>query len=344
MENRSPYVLIGAAMILFIVSLVGFIVWKLREGDQTSYAYYVILFSGDVQGLGVDSPVYYRGLRVGRVQDIELTSRRDVQRSTGRERLTEKIEVTVAVDWHIDIRERSYAVFEKPFVAGAAYVQIVGRLESDEVKPKKRLGDKPYPEIREGASFLQATSTSAQELLTKASVTVDRLNALLSEENIASLSDSLRNLSTVTGSLAKQDAAIQSALSQLPSAVGDFHQTFDKLNKLSDSLSLMAMELGPQDAATRKALAGKNRGELAKTIDEARAALANVNGAANELNKLLAASRQPMQQFSQTGLAELSLTLRELRELTANLNIIATKLERDPAGFVFSGKQGYTPK
>jgi len=344
MENRSPYVLIGAAMILFIVSLVGFIVWKLREGDQTSYAYYVILFSGDVQGLGVDSPVYYRGLRVGRVQDIELTSRRDLQRSTGRERLTEKIEVTVAVDSHIDIRERSYAVFEKPFVAGAAYIQIVGRLESDEVKPKKRLGDKPYPEIREGASFLQATSTSAQELLTKASMTVDRLNTLLSEENIASLSDSLRNLSTVTGSLAKQDAAIQSALSQLPGAVADIHQTFDKLNKLSDSLSLMAMELGPQDAATRKALVGKNRGELAKTVDEARAALANVNGAANELNKLLAASRQPMQQFSQTGLAELSLTLRELRELTANLNIIATKLERDPAGFVFSGKQGYTPK
>jgi phospholipid/cholesterol/gamma-HCH transport system substrate-binding protein len=344
MENRSPYVLIGAAMILFIVSLVGFIVWKLREGDQTSYAYYVILFSGDVQGLGVDSPVYYRGLRVGRVQDIELTSRRDLQRSTGRERLTEKIEVTVAVDSHIDIRERSYAVFEKPFVAGAAYIQIVGRLESDEVKPKKKLGDKPYPEIREGASFLQATSTSAQELLTKASMTVDRLNTLLSEENIASLSDSLRNLSTVTGSLAKQDAAIQSALSQLPGAVADIHQTFDKLNKLSDSLSLMAMELGPQDAATRKALAGKNRGDLAKTVDEARAALANVNGAANELNKLLAASRQPMQQFSQTGLAELSLTLRELRELTANLNIIATKLERDPAGFVFSGKQGYTPK
>ena len=36
--------------------------------------------------------------------------------------------------------------------------------------------------------------------------------------------------------------------------------------------------------------------------------------------------------------------IRELRQLTANLNIIATKLERDPAGFVFSGKQGYTPK
>jgi hypothetical protein len=36
-------------------------------------------------------------------------------------------------------------------------VQIVGRVDVDEVKPKKKLNDKPYPEIREGASFLQVT-------------------------------------------------------------------------------------------------------------------------------------------------------------------------------------------
>src|SRR5580692_8827434 len=164
MENKSPYVLIGAAMMVFIAAIVGFVIWKLRAGDQTSYAYYDILFSGDVQGLTKDSPVFYRGLRVGRVQDISLTSRVDTQRSTGRERLSEKIEVTVAVASNIDIRERSYAVFEKPFIAGAAFVQIVGRGDVDQVKPKKKLGEPPYPESREGASFLQVTSTSAQEL------------------------------------------------------------------------------------------------------------------------------------------------------------------------------------
>src|SRR6185436_16279282 len=173
MENKSPYVLIGAAVLVFIAALAGFIVWKLRAGDDTSYAYYVIMFSGDVQGLTVDSPVFYRGLRVGRVHAITLAERKDIQRSTGRERLSEKVEVTVAVNWDIDIRERSYAVFEKPFIAGASYVQIVGRVEVDEIKPKKKLGQKPYPEIREGASFLQATSMSAPELLTMAGVTVD---------------------------------------------------------------------------------------------------------------------------------------------------------------------------
>ena len=131
MERKSPYVLVGAAMIVFIAAVAGFVIWKLRAGDRTSYA--------------------YRGLRVGRVHSIQLTARTDTQRSTGRERLTEKIEVTVAVDWNIDIRERSYAVFEKPFIAGAPFIQIVGRLDVDQVKPKKKLGQTPYPEIREGA-------------------------------------------------------------------------------------------------------------------------------------------------------------------------------------------------
>ena len=234
MERKSPYVLVGAAMIVFIAAVAGFVIWKLRAGDRTAYAYYVILFSGDVQGLTNDLPVFYRGLRVGRVNSIQLTSRVDTQRSTGRERLTEKIEVTVAVDWNIDIRERSYAVFEKPFIAGAPFIQIVGRLDVDQVKPKKRLGQTPYPEIREGASFLQATSTSAQELLTKAGVTVDRLNELLSPDNVGAVSDTLRNLSTTTTGLAKQDAAIQATLAELPGAVAEFRKTFDKLNGVAE--------------------------------------------------------------------------------------------------------------
>ena len=344
MENKSPYVLIGAAVMVFVAALAGFIVWKLRAGDDTAYAYYSILFSGEVQGLTKDSPVFYRGLRVGRVVSIGLTSRSDVQRSTGRERLAEKIEVIVAVDSHIDIRERSYAVFEKPFIAGASFVQIVGRLEVDQIKPKKKLKETPYPEIGEGASFLQATSTSAQELLAKASTTVDRLNELLSPDNVASLSDTLRSLATVSTGIAKQESSIQATLAELPGAISDIRKSFDKMNGMADQLSLMATELGPQDEATRKAMAGKTPSELAKTIADARTVLASLNSTADQLNRLVADTRGPVRQFTETGLNELSLAARELRQLTANLNVLALKIERDPAGFVFSGKQGYTPK
>ena len=107
---------------------------------------------------------------------------------------------------------------------------------------------------------------------------------------------------------------------------------------------MLALELGPQDAATKKALAGKEPSELDKTIVEARAALKNIDNAAGQLSKLVGDSKGPVKNFTETGLTELSMTIRELRQLTANLNVIATQLERDPAGFVFSGKQGYTPK
>ncbi|MFM8533719.1 MAG: MlaD family protein, partial [Acidimicrobiia bacterium] len=283
---------------------------------------------------------FYRGLRVGRVHAIQLAERKGVQRSTGRERLTEKVDVTVAVNWNIDIRERSYAVFEKPFIAGASYVQIVGRVEVDEIKPKKKLGQKPYPEIREGASFLQATSTSAQELLSKAGVTVDRLNDVLSQDNINAFNDTMKNFATLSAAFAKQDSAIQATLSEWPAAIAEFRQTFDKLQSGADTVNLIAMELGPQDAATRKAMEGKQHSELYKTIEEAKTTLANINSAAAQLNVMIVDARPGIREFSNTGLTEFSQAVREVRKLTESLNIIATKLERDPAGFVFSGKQG----
>ena len=160
--------------------------------------------------------------------------------------------------------------------------------------PRRRLGQTPYPEIREGASFLQATSTSAQELLTKAGVTVDRLNELLSPDNVGAVSDTLRNLSTTTTGLAKQDAAIQATLAELPGAVAEFRKTFDKLNGVAESLNLIALEVGPQDEATRKALAGKDPGELRKALAEARKAFANIDGAANQLGKLVTDNKAPI--------------------------------------------------
>src|SRR5258708_5184961 len=293
MDNKSRYVLIGGAMMLFIAAVVGFVIWKLRAGDRTSYAYYVIYFSGDVQGLTVDSPVYYRGLRVGRVHEIELAARKDIQRSTGRERLSEKVEVTVAVEANVDIRERSYAVFEKPFIAGAAYIQIVGRLDVAEVKPKKKIGDPPYPEIREGASFLQVTSTSAQELLSKAGTTVDRLNELLNPDNLAAVSNTLKSLDTTLSGIAKQDKSIQTALSELPGAIAEFNNTFTKLNTLADSLNLVALELGPQDEATRKALAGRDASHLRKAIQESRPPMTTIKRPSLPLNPLISRSTAP---------------------------------------------------
>src|SRR5215207_5892641 len=122
MEHRSPYVAIGVAVLVFLVGAMGFVIWKLRAGDDQKLAYYRILFDEDVQGMTRDSPVYYRGLRVGRVQAINLVRRpadlSDAERALGSDkgarRMVERISVVVGIERTIDIHDSSRAVFERP--------------------------------------------------------------------------------------------------------------------------------------------------------------------------------------------------------------------------------------
>ena len=104
------------------------------------------------------------------------------------------------------------------------------------------------------------------------------------------------------------------------------------------------MEIGPQDAETKKALAGKEPGELRKALGEARTALASIDGAAGQLNKLIGDSKGPVRQFSENGLVELSLAIRELRQLTRASTSSPPSSSATRQNFLFTGKQGYTPK
>ncbi|MBL8673806.1 MAG: MCE family protein [Rhodospirillales bacterium] len=344
MENRSPYVLVGALVMAFIVGIAGFLTWKLRAGSRDEVAYYEIFFGNDVQGLTKDSAVFYRGIRVGRVQSISLRTRDEPRRSDGQVRPVEKIAVVVAIDRSIDIRDRSYATFERPFVAGAAFVQIVGRPDDTSVKPKKQAGELPYPEIREVPSLIQATSMTLEEALPKIAGIADRINNLLSPETIAATERTVQNLGRITDAIARNDKAIEKTIAELPETLADMRRALAKAEAMVDSASLVLAELGPQDEATRRALAGRAPGELKQSVAALREALASVNGAAGGLNKMLGDSRGAVRQFSEGGLSELAAAVRELRALVAGLNAISTRLERDPAGYLLGGKQGYSPR
>lgn len=346
MENRSPYVLVGAAVLVFVLAMTGFVIWKLRAGGEQRQAYYEVFFSNEVQGLTPDSPVFYRGIRVGRVHAISLRTRTEAPRLGGTPRPVERISVVIAVDPTIDIRESAVAVLERPLVAGAAFLQIVARgVEGDAVLAKKGVGELPYPEIREGSSFFQATTMSAQELLAKAAQVADRISDVLSPDTVKAFNQLVVNLSEISAMLAKSEPAFSRTLNELPQAVGDLRQTLARFEAVGAQAELLLAELGPQDEATRKLLAGRTPSELKQAIVQLREALANVNQAAGALNRTVADSRAPVRQFAEGGLAELSVAIRELRTLIASINAISARLDRDPAGYLLGGgRQGYQPR
>lgn len=346
MENRSPYVLVGAAVVIFVMAFTGFIIWKLRAGGEQRLVYYEILFSGEVQGLTTDSPVFYRGIRVGRVHSISLRTRPEELPGGGAPRPVERISVIIAVDPNIDIREYATAILERPLVAGAAFLQIVAQPEAGgAVKPKKGLGETPYPEIAQGSSLFQATTMSAQELLAKAVQVADRISDALSPETVKAFNQVVTNLSEITAMVAKSEPSFTKAMGELPDTVAELRRTLARFEAVGSQAELILAELGPQDEASRKLLAGRTPSELKQSVIQLRDALANVNAAAGNLNRTVTESRAPVRQFAEGGLAELSVAIRELRTLIASLNAISARLDRDPAGYLLGGgRQGYQPR
>lgn len=342
MENRAHFVIIGAAVVAFVAALVAFVVWKLDSGTQEELAYYRIYFDGEVQGLTPDSPVFYRGIKVGRVTDVRIGTR-EITQADGSTRKVEKIVVTVAINYDQPIRENSYALFEKPLIAGQSFIQIVGGPDGDPAKPRKREGQLPYPEIAPGTTFFQAAASSAQDVLAKASQSIDRVNALLSDENIASVNRTLSNIAALTGTFESRNKEIEQMVAELPATMAQLRTTMASIEQLGKSANLLLTELGPQDEAAKKLLAGSDPSELRQTMIAARSAINNINAAADSVNKLLGDNRAPLRQFTEQSLGEFSQMIRELRALAANLNVIVTRIERDPTGFIFGGKQGYQP-
>jgi len=342
MENRAHFVIIGAAVVAFMAALVAFVVWKLNSGTQEDLAYYRIYFDGEVQGLTPDSPVFYRGIRVGRVTDVRIGNREIIQ-ADGSKRQLEKIVVTVALNYDQPIRENSYALFEKPLIAGQSFIQIVGGPDGDPIKIRKRQGQLPYPEIAPGTTFFQAAASSAQDVLAKASQSIDRINALLSEDNIASVNRTLSNIAALTSTFESRNKEIEQMVADLPVTMAQVRATMSSLENLGKSANLLLTELGPQDEEAKKLLAGATPSELRQTMVSVRTAVNNINAAADSVNKMLGDNRAPLRQFTEQSLGEFSQMIRELRALAANLNVIVTRIERDPTGFIFGGKQGYQP-
>src|SRR3546814_10378360 len=65
----------------------------------------------------------------------------------------------------------------------------------------------------------------------------------------------------------------------------------------------------------------------------------NLDGATETLGAMLAENREPIRDFTNTGLYELSSLLTEARDLIVVLNRLTTEVQRDPARFIFRSEE-----
>ena len=235
METKANYVAVGAFVLVCVVGLVVTLLWLAGIQYSQEYDYYQTVFKGSVSGLGKGTVTRYNGIEVGRVADLTFDPH-DPQ----------SVIVTLQVQPGLNIRENSVASIASQGLTGGSYVEISGG-SKDSPELVKQPGQK-YPRIETKPSTLAQLEQSAPELFDKLNRAADKINKLLSDENVKSFSGILSNLNVttanltqITGPIAKRSKEIDATLVNVADAskllaptLSSANTSVQKIGKLAD--------------------------------------------------------------------------------------------------------------
>jgi phospholipid/cholesterol/gamma-HCH transport system substrate-binding protein len=314
METRAHYVAVGAFVLAVIV--LGFVaVLSLGKVEfaQDLKRYY-IFFKGSVVGLSKGSLVQYNGITVGRVVDVRVDPD-DL----------EKIQVTVEIDQNlVPIKTDARAFVDTNLLSGVATIQIRGGTrDAKELEPEP--GHR-YPVIAAGSSVFQRVSEAGPQLLDRLTVAADNLNDLLSDENRKAVSDTLRNLRTIT-------EAFVAPSREVSELVGNANRTVLQMTALLDHVDHGFNGKGGLKEEAAQALADFDR--LAKNLVDTN----------RQLQQVLQENRSGLREFTQSTLTQVSNLVTDTQRFIAGLSRFVASVERDPARLLFGERrEGYRPQ
>lgn len=325
MEPRANHLLVGAFVILAVIVAFVVTIWLARVQGGASQVPYQIYFRGSVQGLGVGGEVFYRGIRVGSIREIDI----DPQDPS-------RVSVIVEIDAGTPIREGDTAVLEYQALTGIATINIGGAtMGSPRLEPAP---EKDMAVIPSTASSFEQLVEGAPQLLAQGIVLMDRATELLQPENLQRISAILANVEVFTGELADQRELIgrvlvsaertSDALAETVTAVRDV--SLDARSLLREANLTMA-----RANATFEHLERVASEDLEPLMRDLSNAAGSVESLAREGRALLAENRAPLNAFTSDALGEVSRLVAETRLLVASLSRLTERIERDGARFLF---------
>ncbi len=339
METRASYLLVGTFVLAFAAGLVVFVIWLAKFQFDTEFTRYDVHFKGSVTGLSLASPVRYSGVRIGEVVEISLLPDRP-----------DEVRVTIETDAKAPVRADTVATLELEGLTGGLAVLLIGKAPDSpplEAEPGQR-----YPVITSEASTLQQVIEGAPELVQKVDLLLARANDLLKAENRISLSNSLANIDSFTTTLKDHSGDIGELIVNAGATMENVRKATASLEVLAANLNVSADKMMARVDTTLISIDGMATGITRSVEDSAvdvRALIGDLRGTTKSLRKtsdevhaMIAENREPLSDFTATGLTEFTGLLIELRDLVVALNRVTTELQRDPARFLFGDRQqGY---
>ncbi len=298
MERNANYALVGIASILLFIGAIVFGVWLARFAVNRDYDVYDILFFGPVRGLSEGGEVHFNGIKVGEVTKLEL-DRRDPNRVIARIRVTSDV----------PIREDSSATLEPQGITGVNYVQITAGTSAKRLL-KDTVPDGEIPVIRSQNSALSDLLQGGGTVLTRTIEALDRVNKVLSDENVKTLGAALSDVQAITAEARERKAIIADA------------------QKALQNIDAAAIEISELTRSTRGLVETDGKRTLAELADAAE----ELKAATSDARAMITRLEGPTTDFATTGLPQLTRAVTTLQSAAESLDRLVGEVEANPQG------------
>ena len=285
MENKAHALVAGLFTILMLAAAVLIGMWLNR--DRVEWVPYQIATKLSVPGLNPQASVRYRGLDVGKVDEITFDPLEVGQ-----------ILIHLSIQPDTPITQSTFATLGYQGVTGIAYVQ----LDDDGSRPI-RVPSSPekVARIEMRPSLFDQVQTRGLAILQQTEEVAKRINDLLQPENQKKMLAAFDNISKAATALETIPRRLQPTLDQLPAMTVQAQQTLRSLNglatdarQLTNNLNTMTTSLqapgGPianvSSAAVQvRTVADRLEHETLPVINDARSSIRSFNRALDSWNE-----------------------------------------------------------
>lgn len=300
MERDAHYAAVGIATVCLLAALAVFTIWLARLQFNSDYDMYDIVFYGPVNGLSEGGEVHFNGIRVGEVTDLNLDPNKGDQ-----------VIARIRVDGTTPVRVSSRAQLEPQGITGLNYIQITAG-DANSAILKSQYPDNVIPVIQSQPSPIAELLSGSGTVLAQTVDALNRINRVLSDDNVRSFSTSLKNVESLTAELEARKGMfeqLEQALAMANSAIGEY-----------EALGAEARRLVETDG--RSAIANIN-----SAAEEARGAIATINRTAEGVEG-------PLTDFTATGLPQLQQSIQGLEDATRSLEGLVDEVRASPRDFI----------
>jgi len=304
MERDAKYAAVAAFAMLAIAAAVAFVWWYSGSGERRDFVRYEIYFDGSVSGLARGSPVRFLGVDVGRVRNLAIARENP-----------SRVRVTAEIDSEAPISGATRASLGLLGLTGLLFIDLQQDPDAD---PARVLGEgQRYPVILSRKGDIEAFVDRLPDLLGDTARLVERVEGLLTDENLKAVSTTLGNVEAASRDL----PAVTRSAAEL---AAELRRTSAEVSALTQEVHAIADTAGPQIEAS---------------LASVRATAEKMNRTADSLERIVAGNEASLSQFAGSGVADLQALVVDLRGASDEVRALARNLRDRPSSLLIEQKE-----